>query len=203
MIDTNAYKRSFDVLLSDFQKLTEFVEPSIANAGTYSFRIYELILRTCTEFESICKELLIEGNYGKQPEHMNINDYKTLESSLILESIKVSLTGWNPENDFIQPFNGWSREQPPLRWYNQYNVVKHNRNSHFTNASLDILRYSICGLFCCLVKAGVTFKGGSSKRWIDNDTVETEYKAVPFTIRRVDPEALASLKRNRGEVTLG
>ncbi len=201
-MDTNAYRRSFDILLSDFGRLTEFVEPSASNSNTYSFRIYELILRACTEFESICKELLVEGNYQKQPQYLDITDYKTLESSLLLESIKVSLVGWSPENDFIQPFDGWSKNQPPLGWYQQYNVIKHNRNSAFDRATLDNLRYSICGLFCCLVKAGVIFKGGADRHWVGDDTVETRYKAVPFTIRRTDSEALSSLERGQGSMTL-
>ena len=202
-MDTNAYTRSFDVLLSDFERLTEFVEPNASNSDTYSFRIYELILRACTEFESICKELLVEGSYDKLPKHMDINDYKTLESSLFLESIKVSLVVWSPENDFIQPFDGWSTNKPPLDWYEQYNVIKHNRNREFARANLGNLRYSICGLFCCLVKAGVTFHGGEDSHWVGNDTVETQYKAVPFTIRRTDSEALSSLERGQGRLTLG
>ena len=201
-MDTNTYKRSFDLLLSDYRRLTEFVEPSASNSNTYSFRIYQLILRSCTEFESICKELLVERGYQKQGQEMNITDYKTLESSLFLESIKVSLDVWSPKNDFIQPFDGWSKNKPPLHWYDQYNVIKHNRNSEFARATLDNLRYSICGLFCCLVKAGVIFSGGEHMRWVGNDIVETQYKAVPFTTRRSDPELLASLPKGQSRITL-
>ena len=198
MFDAQAYKRSFDILLNDFHKLSEFVEPSDFNCKTYSFRIYELILRICTEFESLCKELLIAEGSAKSPKDMNVNDYKKLEGSLVLESIKVSLTNWSPTNDFIQPFKNWTRATPPLAWYQNYNLVKHNRNSHFRDANLENLRYSLCSLFCCLVKTDVHVEEGGSMRWIDENTVETTYKAVPFVVRRTDDEALKSLKKGTG-----
>ena len=202
MLDTYAYKRSFNILLADFQKLSEYVEPSSSNGNTYSFRIYELILRVCTEFESLCKELLVAEGYSKSPDKMKINDYKTLEDTLKLEGIKVSLTSWDPSNEFIQPFRKWTQARPPLNWYNSYNVVKHNRNREFEEANLNNLRESLCGLFCCLDKAGVPVEGGSTMHWVGDDTVETIYRGVPFALRRTDDEALGSIKRGRGQLTI-
>lgn len=201
MIDVNAYRRSFELIASDFRRLTEFVEPDVSNADTHSFRIYELTLRICTEFESLCKDLLVEKHCDKLPGEMNINDYKTLESDLKLEQAKICLVLWNPANDFIKPFEGWSTNRPPLSWYQKYNTVKHNRNSQFSLATLDNLRHSFCGLFCSLVKANVPFQGGIHKHWVD-DEVEYQYKSMPFTIRRTDDEAVASLEKGKGQVSL-
>lgn len=202
MIDVNAYRRSFELIARDFRRLTEFVEPDVSNADTHSFRIYELTLRICTEFESLCKELLVEKHYVTPPKKMKISDYKTLESDLKLEEAKISLVLWNPANEFIKPFEGWSTKEPPLSWYQKYNTVKHNRNSQFSLATLDNLRYSFCGLFCSLVKANVPFQGGIHQHWVD-DEVEYEYKSMPFIIRRTDDEAVASLEKGKGRLSIG
>jgi len=45
------YVRAFLLLLKDLQKLFDFIEPSDANLSCYSYRIHELLLRTCVEVD--------------------------------------------------------------------------------------------------------------------------------------------------------
>ena len=53
------YLAAFELLQADFRRLGEYVELNDANLSTFSHRLYELLVRTCTEFESLCKELLV------------------------------------------------------------------------------------------------------------------------------------------------
>lgn len=100
---------SFGLLVEDLQRLLQFVEPSDANLATYSHRSYELILRTCTEWESLCKEVLCAINPTLKPAKMNVRDYRALEleTHFKLEPLSVGLLFWSPTPRYVNPFSGW------------------------------------------------------------------------------------------------
>ena len=98
-----SYQASFQLLVSDLQRILEFVEPTDANGATYSHRIYELFLRVCTEFESLCKDLLVSAGAPKAPSKMNLGDYRGLETSLKLEPVKALVLYWRPQPWETQP----------------------------------------------------------------------------------------------------
>src|SRR5687768_848045 len=123
---TSDYSASFEILAADFRRLLEYVEPTDANLSTYSHRLFELLVRICTDFESACKERLVHDGYAKKPSDLNVFDYRTLESSLLLERDEVGVSLWRPDSIYLRPFEGWSSNDPPLRWYSAYNKVKHN-----------------------------------------------------------------------------
>ena len=100
------YLAAFRLLQEDFRRLGEYVELNDANLSTFSHRLYELLLRSCTEFESLCKELLVDRLYPKKPHEMNILDYKTLEGPWHFESKCVGVLTWLPETSYVQPFQG-------------------------------------------------------------------------------------------------
>ena len=64
------YLAAFELLQADFRRLGEYVELNDANLSTFSHRLYELLVRTCTEFESLCKELLVYRECSKKPNEM-------------------------------------------------------------------------------------------------------------------------------------
>src|SRR5262245_2566545 len=49
------YIRGFLLIQKDLQTLFDYVEPSDHNLHCHSFRIHELLLRTCVEVEANCK----------------------------------------------------------------------------------------------------------------------------------------------------
>jgi hypothetical protein len=146
-INGGPYLSAYQIIVEDFRRATQFVEPADANLGTYGHRFYEILLRACTEFESVCKDALVVNGSTKSPRDMNVNDYKTLEGTLKLESLEIGVSTWQPAPAYVRPFQGWSRNQPPLGWYRAYNEVKHNRNTEFSKASLENVRLAIAGLF--------------------------------------------------------
>ena len=186
-MDIEPYLSSLEILSGDFRRLTEFVEPVDANLSTYSYRLYELLLRACTDFESVCKEKLVADEYAKQPSDMNINDYKTLETSLKLEQVEVGILIWRPSVVYIRPFISWSTSSPPLSWYRDYNQVKHNRNSRFSLANLANVRLAIAGLFALLARLGIIpVKAGHQERHI-NSLKEDVYVGQIFSVRYPEP----------------
>ena len=149
------YLGSFRLLVDDLKEVCAFVEPIDTNLNTFSHRIYELLLRACTEFESASKQALVAAGYSKPVCDMNINDYRTLEQHLKLELFEVGLLLWQPAPSYVRPFASWSTAQPPLSWYEAYNKVKHNRNTEFAVANLGNLRLAMSGLFALLAQLHV------------------------------------------------
>lgn len=146
-----AYVSSFSLLVEDLQRLTQYVQPADANEAVYSHRIYELLLRACTEWESLCREVLQVWEPPPARVRMNVNYYrKALEPKLTLAGVRVGLRFWSPSTRYVSPFDGWAQREPPLQWYAAYNAVKHNRNSEFAQATLNTLCLAMAGLYATM-----------------------------------------------------
>lgn len=148
------YLRSYSIIQSDVIKLFETIEPADINNNTYSFRIYELLLRICTEVEANFKAILRENTYtplNKKGELIDekrwkLRDYKKVNSSHHLDGYKIELPYWSGENSKIrQPFKEFKNEDT-LEWYSAYNNLKHNRINSFPSANFNNLINALCGL---------------------------------------------------------
>lgn len=62
------------------KKHETYIEPSDDNKDTYSHRIYELYLRTCTEFEANAKFILKSNGYNNAK---RILDYWKLNKAMM------------------------------------------------------------------------------------------------------------------------
>jgi hypothetical protein len=83
---------AFGLLCADFRKVFEYVEPVDANLHVYSHRLYELYLRACTEFESVCRKALSAAGVAIAGAEPNVNDYRKLEPFLGMERFDASLS---------------------------------------------------------------------------------------------------------------
>lgn len=138
------------LILKDFTEILEYVEPCDDNLSTYSHRIYELLLRTCTEVEASLEGILIANGYSKPGNrNLNIIDYRKVDPATKLTEYSVIMKQWQPKR-CVRPFEAWKNPKEPLSWYDAYNKVKHDRSNKFFMASLDNLSYAICGLLCIL-----------------------------------------------------
>ena len=151
-MDAGPYRSAFLLLRDDIRQLTAYVEPTDDNLSVYSHRLYEILLRASTEFESLCREQLASTGYSKPTHDQNINDYRTLEASLHLEACSVGVHLWRPTPRYVKPFLDWSTATPPLHWYDAYNQVKHNRNTNFPRANLGNALSAVAGLFVILCR---------------------------------------------------
>lgn len=151
--------RAFDLIVGDFKKICEYIDPSDDNYTVYSHRLYEVFIRTCTELESNARAILKANGYVKKKEGKiidekwwNIDDYKKLEPVLKLSDYKVLINFWNGgRGEENVPFQNWAKgKSGKIVWYQNYNEVKHNREENFYLASLENLLDSLCGLFVIL-----------------------------------------------------
>ena len=138
------------LIVRDLYELFDYVEPCDANLSVYSHRIYELFLRTATEFESNCKGILKANGYTRHDKDMSIKDYFKIAPVAKLPEYKVTFQRWSTIHEF-SPFFTWNTASyAPLPWYQGYNNVKHDRYNNFSQASFENLMNAISGLLCIL-----------------------------------------------------
>lgn len=157
------YTRAFLIIQEDLKKLFEFVEPSDNNCSTYSFRIHELLMRTCIEVETNFKAILKEnifnpifnsGSRQGQPrteKYWNINDFKKVNKTHHLDDYSIEFPFWKGTKNIREPFVEW-KSNGNLTWYQAYNSAKHDRLNNFEQANLDNLLNAFSGL-CVLLSA--------------------------------------------------
>jgi hypothetical protein len=145
---------SFGELTRDLRRIREFVEPTDANGGTYSQKIFGLLMSTCEQFESACKEVLVSSGYPKDPDSLGAADYGTLAASHGLPGSVVTAHFWRPKGKGFRPFKEWAEPSQSLPWLVDYGILKHNRHTEYRRANLLTLVESMAGLFLFLSRAG-------------------------------------------------
>ena len=138
------------LIIRDLYELFNYVEPNDVNLNTYSHRLYELLLRTSTEFEANCKGILDSNGYVKPGGgNLNITDYFKIENAARLSGYKVTFERWS--NHVFKPFDVWNSSVfAPIPWYQGYNHFKHYRYANFQEANLNNVMNAIAGLLCIL-----------------------------------------------------
>jgi hypothetical protein len=178
------YQRAHLLLGQDLSKLFTYVEPADSNLVVYGHQIYQLYLRVCTEFEAVCKlslyrtgmaSTLTYTRKGKElplPEiKWNIDVYKKLDMLDLqpregccsacnlditrgrLSHFKFRFFNWDGNVTF-HPLANFSNGNP-IKFYKEYNAVKHNRETSFPNANLENVLNAYLALTAVLDWQGV------------------------------------------------
>lgn len=124
-------KRDLAVLIQKLQEILLYVEPSRACLQTYSHKLRELLILSCTEFESSMKCY----NFG---DNARTVDYIQMLDLVDLRKYRVDLAGYS-EAFTCRPFAKWLKQEPTksLPWYDAYTKTKHNRSDAFNLATLE------------------------------------------------------------------
>jgi hypothetical protein len=142
--------RALLLIQKDIRDLFDYVEPVDENERCYSYRIHELLMRSCIEVESNCKAILSENGYMRSGD-WNRGDYRKLNATHRLSSFKVKLPVWHGNNAVRTPFAPWgSPSAGDLPWYDAYNAAKHDRHKQFKEANFGNLIDAVAGLVTLL-----------------------------------------------------
>lgn len=196
--------KAYQLLEQDLIKTFDYVDPVAQNSKTYSHRYYEIILRAGTEFENVCKQiLLLNGFTDSQLENTNIEDYfeivKEFElfdycfsSPLINDWSIPGLTGsnvspymmWNGCNTYGDVVSNYQSSNLN-HWYQIYNKVKHNRDKNFELANLENTIFSVValGILLCSQYGMETFDPYKEIGFYHTDDNNNDY--VPQTIWKI------------------
>jgi hypothetical protein len=132
-------------LIQQLEQICRVVHPKETNFQTYGHEIRNVLILACTELESQWKAIL--GAHRAPAD--NTKHYVKLCAAMKLAdySVEFPYYPWMPER---RPFQGWQHGTKDLPWYGAYNFVKHNRDEHFSQASLDNAFEALTGFFVML-----------------------------------------------------
>ena len=182
--EKKSFITSTRMILRDLNNLYDYIEPSDDNLSVYSHRIYELLLRTATEFESNCKGILKANGYSKPEKEWNVIDYFKISRAARLNEYSLTFGRWATAHEF-KPFLEWKpSKRGQLPWYDAYNEVKHDRYGNFKKAKLEHLMNALAGLICIMhaqYGEGMSHVGYSELG--TNDIHEGTVETPMFTIK--------------------
>ena len=122
----------FLALEKDLDVASRYVEFCKANDKVFSIEFAHLLFAAASEVDVVAK-LLCQQLAPNAPRN-NINDYKAVLTSrlpdLVTAQVLVSRYGL-----ILTPWDNWKGVTNPL-WWRSYNRVKHERDAHFTEATL-------------------------------------------------------------------
>lgn len=197
------YVRAFLLIQDDLQRLFEFVEPSDCNLQTYSYRIHELLMRSCIEVEANFKAILKENIYNPtnggrviHEKDWNIQHYKIINKTHHLSSYKVHVPILDGNQSYFEPFKEWGNNNSSPPWYKAYNNSKHDRKIKFKEANLSNLMNSIAGLLVVLssqfktetFSPGATTLAIGSNNYYPNEPALGEFFRIEFPNDWTDDE---------------
>jgi hypothetical protein len=116
----------------DMEVVSRFVEFDEANFSTYSIELAHLLFAAASEVDVIAK-LLCELLSPQSPRN-NINEYTAILRPALpeLPSAEVFVPRYGLS---FRPWSTWHGAQNHL-WWHAYNKVKHQRDTHFAQATL-------------------------------------------------------------------
>lgn len=134
--DRHVMCRAYSILEEDLIRLFQYVEPSENNSLTFSHRTYELLLRASTEFENNCKAILKANGYDTPVRgNWSVEDFFKIELATRVSQYRLRINIWHPRAKTLGPLEEWESGHS-LSWYQDYNLVKHDRSECFQKASL-------------------------------------------------------------------
>ena len=161
----------------------------------YSFELYSLLLRACTEVEVNFKAILNAN--GTDIERSTIKDYKKIEKSSKLSEYTIILPNWRTgskrEEKRLTPFIIFTSKKTKQNWYWEYNQVKHNRESNFNYANLGncinavaailVLLYSQFGRYCLTTYGISNLDCGDEDTYDGSLDANTIFEIIPGVVR--------------------
>lgn len=188
-LSTNEYEKlsseqALRILIEKLDDLLLYIEPTQYGLKTYSHKTRELLILACTEIENVWKQYMRIADYKSSNAHnLCTSDYIKLKEPLFLQEYEVRLKPF--ENvEPIKPFVEWDQEisTQSLIWYNAYNQTKHDRYSHFAEATLFNCINAVAGniiLFCARYGPYSLFQGSGILSGLINQL---------FEVRLINPD---------------
>ena len=154
-LKNNIYWPVYKSLESEVERLMYSIHIDDSQLDVYSSKISDLILRACTEIESISKDLY-QINGGTKDRKKIKYDYdalKLLDKELLLKRKKViiSHSNYHATLKVLYPFQlnekRTGTDKCTYGWNNAYQNLKHDRSQSLTFGSVKYLFSSLSALF--------------------------------------------------------
>lgn len=142
--DADKYVRAYLLIQADMLRVFDYVAAADVNLTAYSFRMHEIIVRSCIEVEANFKAILRDNGYTKTNSY-NVFDFLKTEPTHRLSEFKVKFPYWDGKKAVRKPFSAFKINKSP-HWYRAYNATKHDRHENFQQANMEAMIDSVAGL---------------------------------------------------------
>lgn len=199
--DLRLAEQSLLLLINRLDELLHFIEPSLHNLKVHSHKTRELLILSCTEVENYWKNSLKLANINiSQSKTFTTNDYVKLKEPLFLDEFEVSLPRYSTIQP-MRPFLNWKSAKPTgsLAWYDAYNKTKHDRSTHFAEATLWSCLQAVAAnlvLFCVRFGPFHLFNGAGTLAAVFNQLFAIKLKDCRPTTFYTPSVALPTNQRN-------
>ena len=128
---------SLRLLIQKLDEIFLYIEPDLHSLNTYSHKTRELLILACTEVENFWQYYMVQANENPVGRNYTTKDYVKLLDKLHLKNFEFTLKTYSNIPP-IKPFENWNLDAPSvsLTWYDAYNKTKHDRDNHFSKATL-------------------------------------------------------------------
>ncbi len=137
----------FMALEQDLEKVSRFIEFATPNLSVYSIELAHILLSASSEVDVILKQICGVVDPSKKPN--NINAYRRILKNKLPDIINESVYIDRYSMDF-KPWETWDGDKNP-DWWISYNNVKHKRDQHFKEASLQNTLNSVGALLITII----------------------------------------------------
>lgn len=125
----------FLALENDLETLTRYIEFDRANFNVFSIELAHLLFAAASEVDVLAKRICEVVNPAAP--RNNIDNYRAVmlgcDKLSKLPTLEISIPRYGLK---VKPWVSWSKNENPA-WWRNYNDVKHERNKHFHEATLE------------------------------------------------------------------
>jgi hypothetical protein len=133
-------------ITEDLEKATRYVAFEPENFQTFSIEFVRILLAAGSEIDVVAKLLCAQIKPQEAPE--NIDAYRNIISTHYPKFCTIEINARKHGLAF-KPWEAWGNGQNP-QWWRVYNKVKHRRNVHFKDATLENALLAVSAL-CVLL----------------------------------------------------
>jgi len=139
--------------IEELDQICRVIQPEKNNLQAWGHSTRNILILACTEVEAHCYHVLIDNGYKSRKKNgrLDTKDYVMLLNAMHLDHYGVNLNyfPWLPT---VFPFKGWRADSPTksLPWYHSYNLVKHDRENNFHEATLRRALQAVTACFVML-----------------------------------------------------
>lgn len=143
--------RQLEIILDDLEAVFKVVAPSSNNMNTYGNAIRNIIIMACTEIDMLMKYTLKRNGISLNDYEYDTKQYVKLFEPWKLNEYQLCLSRYGL--GFFSPFLSWNKinSTKSIKWYDEYNKVKHDREGKFELANLDNAINSVMALAIVLI----------------------------------------------------
>lgn len=127
----------------DLVGLTRFIEFHEGNFNCFSIENTRLLIAAGAEVDVVCKQICQQINPNSKSDNIEAYRKDILTQYPRIKDIEVEISRYGLK---LNPWVNWGAEKSPV-WWGAYNDMKHQRHTHYHQATLKNVLNALAGLY--------------------------------------------------------